>query len=99
MVEDDPTIDVAIPGVGADVTPTRFAVRETHRLYRLRAAQAVAVVAADREDEARALATRHDLQGRDWHSPAFASAEVEETTAKHVFGDVVISSDKARSSG
>jgi len=32
------------------------------------------------------------LQGRDWHSPTFASAEVEETTEKHVFGDVVISS-------
>jgi hypothetical protein len=61
-------------------------------LYRLRAARAVAVIAADRENEARALATRHDLQGRDWHSPAFASAEVEETTEQHVLGDVVISS-------
>jgi hypothetical protein len=54
MVEYDPKIDVAIPKVGADVTPTApFAVRETHRLYRLRAARAVAVVAADMEDEAR----------------------------------------------
>src|SRR5882757_2621025 len=93
MVEYDPKIDIAKPKVGPEATPTApFAVRETYRLYRLRAARAVAVVAADMDDEARALAARHDLQGRDWHSPVFASAEVEETTEKHVLGDVVISS-------
>jgi len=86
-------MDIAKPKVGAEATPTApFAVRETYRLYRLRAARAVAVVAADMDDEARALAARHDLQGRDWHSPVFASAEVEETTEKRVLGDVVISS-------
>jgi hypothetical protein len=53
MVEDDPKIDVTIPRVGAGVTPTPFAIRETHRLYRLQAARVVAVVAADTE-EARA---------------------------------------------
>jgi hypothetical protein len=54
MVEYDPKNDVAIPKVGADLTPTApFGVRETNRLYRLRAARAVAVVAAYMEDEAR----------------------------------------------
>jgi hypothetical protein len=38
---------------------------KTRRLYRLRAERVVAVVAADMEDEARALAARHDLHGRD----------------------------------
>ena len=60
MAEYDPKI-VVIPKVGADVTSTApFAVRETYRLYRLRAARAVVVVAADMEDEARALAARPD---------------------------------------
>jgi hypothetical protein len=54
MVEYDPKIDVAKPKVGGEAMPRApFAVRETHRLYRLRAARAVAVVAAERENEAR----------------------------------------------
>jgi hypothetical protein len=68
-----------------------FAVRETGRLFRLRSERCLAVVAADTEDEARALAASYDLQGGDWRSPAFASAEFEETGEAHVFGDVVIS--------
>jgi hypothetical protein len=75
MVQYDPKIDVAKSKVGAEATPTApVAVRETYRLYHLRAARAVAVVAADMEDEARALAARHDLQGRDWHSSAAISS-------------------------
>jgi hypothetical protein len=61
-------------------------------LYRLRAERFVAVVAADTEEEARALAASYDLLDGDWRNADFASAVVEETAERHVFGDVVISS-------
>jgi len=97
MADEDPKADVGIDEVAAEVKKaTPFTVREIRRLYRLRAERFVAVVAADREDEARALAAAYDLFGGDWRNPAFASAEVEETTESHVFGDVVISSVSTR---
>jgi hypothetical protein len=68
-----------------------FAVRETTRLYRLRATRFQAVVAADTEDEARSLAASHDALRGDWCSPEFASSEFEDTGKAHVFGDVIIS--------
>jgi hypothetical protein len=93
-----PKNDVAIDEAAVEVSKAApFAVRETRRLYRLRAERVIAVVAADTEDEARALAAAHDLFGGDWRNSAFASAEVEETAETHVFGDVVISSVAGRS--
>jgi hypothetical protein len=68
-----------------------FTVRETGRLYRLKAARFTAVIAADTEDEARTLAARQDGMRGDWSNPNFASAEFEDTGEAHVFGDVVIS--------
>jgi hypothetical protein len=68
-----------------------FAVRETTRLYRLRATRFQAVVAADAEDEARSLAASHDTLRGDWSNPEFASSEFEDTGEAHVFGDVIIS--------
>jgi hypothetical protein len=68
-----------------------FAVRETQRLYRLKTTRFLAVVAADTEAEARAIAAREDALGGDWCRPEFASAEFEDTGEVHVFGDVVIS--------
>jgi hypothetical protein len=68
-----------------------LAVRETGRLYRLKSARFVAVVAADTEEEARLLAATHDALRGDWRSAQFASAEFEDTGAAHVFGDVVFS--------
>jgi hypothetical protein len=68
-----------------------FAVRETTRLYRLRATRLQAVVAADTEDEARSLAASHDTLRGDWSNPEFASSEFEDTGEAHVFGDVIIS--------
>lgn len=93
MADDAPKADVAADDVATEVKKAApFTVRETSRLYRLRAERFVAVVAADTEEEARALAAAYDLLGGDWRDPAFASAEVEETTESHVFGDVMISS-------
>src|SRR6267143_5239916 len=68
-----------------------FAVRETQRLYRLKADRFVAVVAADTEEEARTLAARHDALSSDWRNPECASSEFEDTSEVHVFGDVVFS--------
>ena len=67
-----------------------FAVRETQRLYRLKAARFLAVVAADTENEAHKLAAMQDAMGGDWCNPEFASSEFEDTGEAHVFGDVVI---------
>jgi hypothetical protein len=90
--------DQSLPDFAAatDVAPEvpvgqPFAVRETHRLYRLKTARFLAVVAADTEDEARVIAAREDALGGDWRDPEFASAEFEDTGDVHVFGDVVIS--------
>jgi hypothetical protein len=68
-----------------------LAVRETQRLYRLKAMSFFAVVAADAEDAARALAAGHDALSNDWCNPEFASSEFEDTGNPHIFGDVVIS--------
>jgi hypothetical protein len=70
-------------------------VRETQRLFRLRAARFLAVVAADTEDEARSLAACHDALGGDWRNPEFASSEFEDTGEAHVVGDVAISAHAA----
>jgi hypothetical protein len=75
--------------------PQPLAVRETRRLYRFQAARFLAVVAADTEAEARALAARHDALRGDWRNPQFATAEFEDTPETHVFGDVVISARAA----
>jgi hypothetical protein len=92
-VADDPKPEALTDEGAAEVSqPAPVTVRETRRLYRLRAERVVAVVAADTEDEARALAAGYGLPGVDWRNPGFASAEVEETAETHVFGDVVISS-------
>jgi alkanesulfonate monooxygenase SsuD/methylene tetrahydromethanopterin reductase-like flavin-dependent oxidoreductase (luciferase family) len=66
-------------------------VRETQRLYRLKAGRFVAVVAADTEDEARDLAASHDALQGDWCNREFASAEFEDTGETHIHGDVLIS--------
>jgi hypothetical protein len=71
-----------------------LSVRETQRLYRLKAARFFAVVAADTEDEARTLAARHDGLRGDWRNPEFASSEFEDTGEAHVFGDVAISAHR-----
>ena len=68
-----------------------FAVRETQRLYRLKAARFLAIVAADTEEEARSIAATHDALRGDWRNPGFASSEFDDTGEVHVFGDVIIS--------
>jgi hypothetical protein len=92
-VDDDLKANAVIDEIAAEVGhATPLTVQETRRLYRLRAERVVAVVAADTVEQARALAASHDQLGGDWRNPDFASAELEETTERHVFGDVVISS-------
>jgi hypothetical protein len=81
----------AIDDVVAEVPALQpHVVRETQRLYRLRAGRFLAVVAADTEEEARGFATSHDALGGNWGNSEFASAEAEDTGEAHVFGDVTI---------
>jgi hypothetical protein len=87
-----PAADDLVAEVGAGQP---LAVRETRRLYRLRAARFLAVVAADTEEEARSLAAGHDPLRGDWRNPEFASSECEHIGEPDVFGDVVISAPAA----
>jgi hypothetical protein len=86
-----------------EIVPERTVeVRETRKLFRLapaadndlsRSSRQVAIVAADTEDEARQIASKHDAFGRDWRDPDFAVADVIQTTESHVFGDVIFRSE------
>jgi hypothetical protein len=92
ILEDAKDESAAADDVIAEVPASQpFAVRETQRLYRLKAARCQAVVAADTENEARAIAARHDALRGDWSDPEFASSEFEDTGEAHVFGDLIIS--------
>jgi hypothetical protein len=96
-MEKDPLLDadrtdVAATDEVAEVkAPASFSVRETSRLFRLTSSRFVAVIAADSEEEARELATRQDVFGGNWRDAAFSSAEFEDTSEVHVFGDVTFS--------
>ena len=86
-----------------EIVPERTVeVRETRTLFRLkpaadndlsRSSRQIAIVAADTEDEARRIASKHDVFGRDWRDPHFAVAENMETSETHVFGDVFFRSE------
>jgi hypothetical protein len=85
-----------------EIVPERIVeVRETRTLFRLtpaaendltRSSRQVAIVAADTEDEARQIASKHDAFGRDWRDLHFAACDSLETSETHVFGDVVFRS-------
>jgi hypothetical protein len=86
-----------------EIVPDRTVeVRETRTLFRLapaaendlsRSSRQVAIVAADTEDEARQIASKHDAFGRDWRDPHFAACDSLETSETHVFGDVIFRSE------
>jgi hypothetical protein len=92
---DRPLSELTAAGEVANLDSQPPAVRETRRLFRLKAARFLAVVAADTEDEARSLAACHDALGGDWRDPEFASSEFEDTSEAHVVGDVAISAHAA----
>jgi hypothetical protein len=74
---------------------------QTRGLFRLapaaadlgRSSRQVAIVAADTEDEAREIAAKHDVFGRDWRDPNYAVCESIGTAESHLFGDVVLRSE------
>ncbi len=88
----------------ASRTPVR--VPETHRLYRLtphvndlaRGPRRIAVVAAETEAQARALAQACDPFGCDWISETGFACESLDDDAPHVIGDVVFKSVPAPAS-
>jgi hypothetical protein len=92
IVENAENGSMAVGNFAAELPASQpLPVRETGRLYRLRAARFLAEVAADTEAEARTLTATHDTMRGDWRNPQFASAEFEDT------GDVIISARAAPS--
>src|SRR3954451_16028455 len=83
-----------------EVAAAPIEVAETHLLFRLIPAlddmaqphRQIALVPANSEDEARALASAADPFGRDWVNPAHFACEMTETPERHVIGDVVFQS-------
>jgi hypothetical protein len=96
MEPENEKLEVVVPDRAVEV-------RETHISFRLAPAAAdlvrsnrqVVIVAADTEEEARQIAVTHDVFGRNWRDPQYASCEPMETTEAHVFGDVIFRSEPA----
>jgi hypothetical protein len=83
-----------------EIASERITVPETNRLYRLtpvfedlsRPHRQIALVPADNENDARALATAADALGRDWRDESAFRAESIHTEERHVIGDVIFRS-------
>ncbi|KZD21353.1 hypothetical protein [Tardiphaga robiniae] len=91
--EDEPVTEIAA---------TPVLVPETNRLWRLTPAldllaksRQIAIVPAETEDVARAIATTADPMGRDWRDPHAFAADSIETSERHVIGDVIFRSTPA----
>lgn len=78
-------------------------VPETQKLYRLRPVskdlaqphRQIALIAAETEQEARALATVHDPLGRPWLDDRKFACDTIQTQETHIVGDVVFKSAPA----
>jgi hypothetical protein len=88
--DDEPATEIAAPPV---------LVPETNRLWKLTPAlnllkksRQIAIVAAETEDDARAIATTADPMGRNWRDIHLFPADMIETTERHVIGDVIFRS-------
>lgn len=91
MSEDDDIPEIASPPV---------MVAETHRIFRLspafedlsQSSRQIALVPAETEEIARAIATTADALGRDWQDERAFTADSIETDERHVIGDVIFRS-------
>jgi hypothetical protein len=91
MSEDDDITEIASPPV---------MVAETNRIFRLSPAfddlsqtsRQIALVPAESEEIARAIATAADALGRDWRDERAFIADSIETEERHVIGDVIFRS-------
>ena len=91
MSEDDDIPEIASPPV---------MVAETHRIFRLspafedlsQSSRQIALVPAETEKTARAIATAADALGRDWQDERAFTADSIETEERHVIGDVIFRS-------
>ncbi|WP_441279289.1 hypothetical protein AB7783_26850 [Tardiphaga sp. 172_B4_N1_3] len=91
--DDDPVAEITSPPVQ---------VRETNRLWRLTPAmnlleksRQIAIVPAETEDEARAIAAMADPMGRDWRDQHAFAADSIATPEWDVVGDVIFRSTPA----
>lgn len=91
MAEDDDIPEITLPPV---------VVAETGRLFRLtpafndlsQSSRQIALVPADTEEAARAIATAADALGRDWRDERAFLADSIDTSERHVVGDVIFRS-------
>jgi hypothetical protein len=88
--DDEPVTEITAPPV---------LVPETNRLWKLTPARnlleksrQIAIVSADTEDDARAIATTADPMGRNWRDTHLFTADSIETVERNVIGDVVFRS-------
>jgi hypothetical protein len=77
-------------------------VPETNRLWKLTPAlnmleksRQIAIVSAETEQDARAIATTADPMGRDWRDPHAYAADSMNTSERHLIGDVIFRSRPA----
>jgi len=83
-----------------EVTGAARSVAETNRLFRLspvtgdpaQTSIPSAIIAAETEDDARAIAAKADPMGRDWNDRHLVDANYQDTPERHVTGDVIFRS-------
>jgi hypothetical protein len=81
-------------------------VAETHRVFRLspafddlsQSSRQIALVPAETEEIARAIATAADALGRDWRDERAFTTDSIETEERHVIGDVIFRSTSTAAS-
>lgn len=91
--DDESVTEIAAPPV---VVP------ETNRLWKLtpvlnmlEKSRQIAIVSAETEEDARAIATTADPMGRDWRDPHAYAADSMDTSERHVIGDLIFRSTPA----
>ncbi|MGM5022157.1 hypothetical protein [Tardiphaga sp. 367_B4_N1_1] len=90
MSDDEPITEIAVPPVLVPETNRQW--KLTPALNLLEKSRQIAIVSADTEDDARAIATTADPMGRNWQDAHLFTADSIETVEWHVIGDVVFRS-------
>ncbi|WP_441228133.1 hypothetical protein AB7813_12765 [Tardiphaga sp. 20_F10_N6_6] len=91
--DDEPVTEIAAPPVPVPETNRQW--KLTPALNLLEKSRQIAIVSAETEDDARAIATTADPMGRNWRDAHLFTADSMETTERHVIGDVIFRSTPA----
>jgi hypothetical protein len=88
--EDEPVTEIAAPPVVVPETNRLW--KRTPALNRLEKSRQIAIISAETEEDARAIAARADSMGRTWRDPHAYAAYSMDTSERHVIGDVIFRS-------